>query len=251
MHKFFAKTLFLGKKVTYLPECHSTNDYSMEVIKNGDVTNGHVVMTGHQNKGRGQRGNKWQSNPDQNLLASVILRPEHLTVSDQFYLQRIVSLSLVEVLQEAGIDGQIKWPNDVYVDYRKVAGILIENMITKHKIDFSVIGIGLNINQTQFDGISATSLKLESGHSWDIALVLEQFLVQLEKWLTRLDQGSFSSIRDSYIENLMWRGEEHEFQEGEKIFRGVIIGVTDQGKLRMNVGGDPRLFDLKEIKFLF
>ncbi len=249
MHKFFAKTVFLGKKVTYLPECHSTNDILLDLAKNRKVTTGHVVMTDFQAKGRGQRGNSWISEPGSNLLFSILLRPEFLSPKKQFELQKVISLGVKDALNAFGLDPKIKWPNDIYIDSSKVSGILIESILAGAKIETTVVGIGLNVSQLDFSGAQATSLKKELGYELDKMDVLEAILKNIEKWYDVLEQGDYASIHRDYLTGLYWINEDRPFQSNGKSFMGIIRDVTLSGHLEVEVGAVRKQYGLKEITF--
>ena len=135
------------------------------ILKNKNEIEGLVVFSENQTDGKGQRGNSWITERGKNLTFSLFLKPSIL-ISTQFVLSKIVSLSIVDFLMEMGVkDVKIKWPNDIYCGDKKIAGILIENTISEGKINNCIVGIGLNVNQVNFDSSiqNATSLKLELG----------------------------------------------------------------------------------------
>ena len=159
MHKIFTNTLFIGKKVIYLPSCHSTNSIASELVIKGDAISGQIVITDFQSSGRGQRGNEWESEEGENLLFSIIVNAEFLDPSECFMLNIVTSLALIDTLDEyVNSNIKVKWPNDIYYDQRKICGMLIENYIKSNSIKFSVIGIGLNVNQKSFSNPTAVSL---------------------------------------------------------------------------------------------
>ena len=126
-----------------------------------------VVVAGHQTAGRGQRGNKWCSNAGENLLFSILVRPgEQLRVDKQFSLSQVVALSLHDTMRCYGIDAKLKWPNDIYVENRKLAGILVELDYSGAFVEQAIIGIGINVNQELFpemDRIHHTQTTLHPG----------------------------------------------------------------------------------------
>ena len=174
------ETLFIGKNLLFLTEVESTNTYAMGMLRNVNVMEGTVVYTDHQSRGKGQRGASWNSAVASNITASVILRPAFLESGESFFLSKISALALYDVLTDvlnsSQYDIKIKWPNDMLVDSRKIAGILIENTYNQQQIQYSVMGIGLNVNQADFGPLSgiATSLKLLTGQQHDRKEVLEK-----------------------------------------------------------------------------
>ena len=150
MYKIYPKTLFVGQNIIYLPTCQSTNNEALQFLADGTAYEGDMVVTDGQTQGRGQRGNQWIAQSGQNLTFSLVLQPTFLLASEQFWLNMAVSLAVYDSLSPfipAGL--RIKWPNDIYVNDRKMGGILIENALQGYNLAHSVVGIGLNINQTQ------------------------------------------------------------------------------------------------------
>lgn len=135
-------------EIIWLEEAESSNDEARTAIDRLD--NLSVISVRHQTKGRGQNGRVWNSKKDENLTFSIILKNLVIPPKDQIAISQIVALSIVELLGKYGIYAKIKWPNDIYVGNNKICGILIENSITSDKIRWSIIGIGLNVNQTEF-----------------------------------------------------------------------------------------------------
>src|SRR5690554_3701783 len=149
MHKILANTIFLGKNIIHLPECHSTNDVAMQKYRSGEAPEGTIVITDKQTEGRGQRGNQWLTQPNLNLTFSLILTPVFLDASEQFGLNMAVSLGIREALSDYVQGIIIKWPNDIlHEENGKIGGILIENSVTHKGIELAMVGVGLNINQT-------------------------------------------------------------------------------------------------------
>ncbi|NQZ74786.1 MAG: biotin--[acetyl-CoA-carboxylase] ligase [Ekhidna sp.] len=251
MHKIFAKPSFLGKKVVFLPQCHSTNDELLALSKAGDLPEGMVLYTNDQQRGKGQRGNIWLSEPGKNITMSLFLRPKFLKISNQHYLNLIVGLGIVDTIAAyLSTPATLKWPNDVYVDSRKISGVLIENTIRGGFLESSIVGIGMNVNQRAFSLPIATSISLESGVKSDLMKVIESLLLNIEKWYLLLKAGRTEQILNVYHETLMWRGEKRVFQSGSNEFVGQILGIHSDGRLKMLVNDSERLFGLKEIEFV-
>ena len=172
MYKIYPKTLFVGQNIIYLPTCQSTNDETLQFLADGTAYEGDMVVTDGQTQGRGQRGNQWIAQSGQNLTFSLVLQPTFLLASEQFWLNMAVSLAVYDSLSPfipAGL--RIKWPNDIYVNDRKMGGILIENALQGYNLAHSVVGIGLNINQTQLGYPTATSLLRKLGSEADFVVV--------------------------------------------------------------------------------
>lgn len=252
MHKIFAKTLFLGKSVVYLPHCHSTNDVARTLDKSGTLKEGTVVMTDYQEKGKGQQGNVWVSEDGKNLLFTLILKPETWPATRQFYLNALISLALLKTVRSFLKDAkvEIKWPNDIYTNDRKLAGILIETTIKGADLESVYCGIGLNINQLHFSLPTATSMQLIAGHSFDRDDVLQQFLLTLEQDYP-LQEAKRSALFTQYQQQLRWRNEPHTFHMNNVEKRGAIQGVDEAGRLVILTEEGLQTFGMKEIRFLY
>lgn len=251
MHKFFAKPLFLGKKVVFLPQCHSTNDELVRMIKKSNEPEGALVYTDDQIMGKGQRGNVWLSEPGKNILMSLLLRPKFLIPSDQFYLNLIVGLAIVETLQTY-IKGDIKlkWPNDVFIDEKKISGVLIESSLRGNSLESAIVGVGLNVNQQGFGLPTATSMLLETGSQYDRTELIEILLCNLEKWYLKLKNDPKEYVLEEYHRLLMWRGEQRIFRTSENEFKGEIIGIDKHGRLAINQDGKLKTYGIKEVEFI-
>lgn len=251
MHKILANTRFFGKEIIYLTECHSTNDLAFRFFKSGKVKDGGLVLTDRQTRGRGQRGNRWYSEPGKNLTFSLVLVPWFLKASELFDLNMAISLGVQETLSYYIKDTLIKWPNDFVHTYKgKIGGMLIENTISGQKVDLSVVGLGLNINQVEFPFPGATSVAQLTRKEIDKIVFLENLLQELEKHYLMLKTGNRKEIRENYLANLYRKGEWTLFDDGET-FEGRISGVGKDGRLLME-RRDSQLvsYSLKEIKFL-
>jgi len=241
----------VGKNLVYVPECHSTNTLAAELSQKKGTSDGTVVITDSQTAGRGQRGNTWESEAGKNLTLSVIFRPSFLEVRDQFSLTIVVSLAVRALLTELLSDEvKIKWPNDILVHDRKICGILIENSLSGDRIQHSIVGIGLNINQESLSIATATSMALCAKKQFDPNEILTVLLEKLESYYLQLRSGMGNRLLIEYLLNLYWMGEERVFRmKGEEV-RGRIEGVDQAGRLILKVQKEIRLYDLKEIAFV-
>lgn len=250
MYKIPANTLFMGQTLVYVPECHSTNAEAARMLHTNPATaEGSVVITSNQTAGRGQRGNTWESEPGKNLTFSLILKPVFLLAKDQFKLNIAVSLALHDYLREQVPHAKIKWPNDMMLGNQKTCGILIENQLAGQTIQHSVVGIGLNVNQESFALPTATSIAIKKGHDFILNDVLAELLQCIEARYLQL--RSSIDLKEEYLHALYGAGELRKFQSGDEEFDGTITGVDASGRLEVEVKGSKRLFDLKEIKFLY
>lgn len=253
MSKIYPKTLFAGQIIKYLPACQSTNDEASDLIARSDPAEGTLVVTDHQTTGRGQRGNAWEAQPGQNLTASLILKPTFLRATDQFWLNMAVSLGITDTLQPIlGDMLRIKWPNDIYVGDRKLGGILIENTLHGYSIAWSVVGVGLNVNQTEFGYPTATSVQqqapLPSGY--DLPGLLRLVCERIEPRYLQLRSGQRSGLKKDYLELLYRYQQEHSFETDGRAFRGTITGIDPSGRLAIAEAGEVRYFGFKEVSFI-
>lgn len=242
----------MGKNVVFMPECHSTNSFAMELCQQSISTaEGTVVITAHQTAGRGQRGNTWQAEQGKNLTFSTILKPTNLAVNDHFYLNIFTSLAIYDYLRGKGCSRiSIKWPNDVYINEKKVCGILIENQLFGNLFSNTVIGIGLNVNQMQFEVNSATSLGLALDREFELATELEILLGSLEVRYLQLRQNDLEGLMEDYVRVMYWLNEEHTFHSEDCFFEGTICGVDQTGRLRVKIREAEKVFGMKEISYV-
>ncbi|MEQ9425414.1 MAG: biotin--[acetyl-CoA-carboxylase] ligase [Cyclobacteriaceae bacterium] len=249
MHKIFANSLFIGKKLEILPHCQSTNKTAINLINTQSPPDGTIILTENQTDGRGQRGNKWQSAAGKNLTCTFIMKPHFLAIQDQFALNMISSLAVLKGVNEMiGKTVKVKWPNDVYVGDMKIAGILVENVIRGTRIDYSAIGIGLNINQLEFENPKATSMKDLTLVDFDIYKVLETIGGYLESYYLTLKSDP-AEVKKQYLKNLYWINEPHVFKHHE-LFTGRIQGIDGTGKLLIEHDERQEAFDIKEVEFI-
>jgi BirA family biotin operon repressor/biotin-[acetyl-CoA-carboxylase] ligase len=254
LYKFLCNTLFVGKKVVYLPVCQSTNDISAELLRE-EPSEGTIVITDKQTKGRGQRGNTWEAEPGNNLTFSLILKPEFLTAMQQFALNQAVSLALYETVQQLlpSSEVSVKWPNDIYVGKRKIAGVLIENTLAGSQLRYSIIGIGLNVNQREFQHPQACSLHTENGQQYALPEVLEMLAIRLEQYYIQLRQGLTSQLRTAYEKRLYLKEKSALFidltQGKSVVFQGFIKGVDPIGRLQIETMNTLKLFSFKEVAY--
>lgn len=252
MYKIPATTVFLGKNLIFMPECHSTSDQLLHLCQEKPLLEGSLVITGHQTAGRGQRGNSWEAQPGKNLTFSFLLKPDFLPVTKQFYLTMVVSLGIRDFLTDkTGVKVQIKWPNDILIDQRKICGILIENQIVGQQLSTSVVGVGLNVNQQYFETPSATSMVLVTGMQFDLPLILEDLLGCIEYRYLQLRREAHHELRSDYLNALYLRDEQHLFHAGDSSFYGTIRGVDEIGRLNIDIEGKPMMqaFSVKEIRY--
>ena len=251
MYKIPANTLFMGQKLIYVPECHSTNSSLAELINHADLPEGLVLLTDHQTKGRGQRGNSWESGQGENLTFSLLLLPRFLATKDQFQLNMAIALGIAAGLHAlVSRTISLKWPNDILIDYKKVAGILIENQSQGSALSASIIGIGVNVNQSRFSYPQTGSLIQFVGAALSLEDVFENLISSLEASYLQLRSGNIEAIRADYLKSLYKYNQLQSFESNGDRFVGRITDVDEFGRLCVNVDASIRKFSLKEIRMV-
>ena len=244
-------------KLIKLDAIDSTNTFLKNLAVNVDLDDFTVATTKQQLSGKGQMGSEWVSEDNKNLTFSVFKRFERFSIDNQFCISMIVSLSIHEVLSALRLsDINIKWPNDILSCDKKIGGVLIENKLKDKQIESSIIGIGLNVNQTVFKNLNqASSLYVNYKKKFDKDNLLKQIVDRLEVNFKKYDftiSDSINHLHGNY-EKLLFNLNQlkpYSLYDGT-IFHGVVKGVTKTGKLKLETNGLIKTFDLKEIKFLY
>ena len=239
----------MGIKWIKLDSTTSTNSYISALLKQGKVQEEMVVITDYQEDGRGQGEHSWHSEKGKNLLMSLLLFPAFLSASRQFLLSKLVSLAICDVLVPEDVDPFIKWPNDILTQRGKISGILIEHGITGQNISHTIIGIGLNLNQTTFPvfPVSATSLVLEKGTTTEPNDMAVKLTAKILARYEQLKSGKGEFIEQEYLQRLYMIGSPAFFTSEGKEFRGMIRGVNEYGELLVEAEGKIKSFAHQEI----
>ncbi|MBR5399021.1 MAG: biotin--[Bacteroidales bacterium] len=246
--------------IRWLKVTDSTNNRALEGIPTEkDRT---TWAAEFQTAGRGQRGNTWKSAQAQNLMFSILLKPDFILAKDQFVISAIVTLGLEKYLKDKGVTSKIKWPNDIYVCDRKICGILIEHGISGEYLSTSVCGIGLNINQREFpkDLPNPTSLVLELGtdKNYELKKELETLLSDIFGFYDMareeyLKTGKYESIYKEYLNRLYRKGEWHHYTETAtgKTVEAKITGIDNTACLILEYRDRQcKSFAFKEISYI-
>ena len=245
--------MYIGRKIIFRDKVSSTNDLAAQLAKSGEASDGSIVWSHYQSGGRGQSGNRWESETGMNLTMSIILKPFFLNPEKQFLISKVISLALKDLLAESGIETEIKWPNDIYFRSDKIAGILIEHSVTGSIIDTSVCGVGLNVNQVRFTmgAPNPVSMKMVTGASYDIEELLSLLCGHLNYWYTRLTDGDYATIDTAYEHSLFNYSTVAGYSVSGLKIKGIIRGVDNWGRLLLeDEGGSVRKFAFKEISFI-
>ena len=243
--------------VIQLNEVDSTNNYLRRMIEQSKdaLPQGFSVYSKYQTAGRGQIGNAWISERGKNLLASILIYPKHIAIHDQFYISKAVSVAVIDALKSLFIEHSssfyIKWPNDIYINDKKIAGILIEHTLSVHQIKYSIIGIGLNVNQKNFSKKipNPTSVFLETAQQFDVEQLCNAIINQLKKW----KNTDRETLLGQYNQ-LLYRKEkfcQYVDKRGDKTIFAKIIGIDKFGRLLlMDTDNNTTTFELNEISYI-
>lgn len=242
-------------QIVKLDAIDSTNAYLKRTMRVRQLEDYTVAVAEVQTSGRGQQGTSWVSEPGKNLIFSVFKKFSGFYATQHFYLNLMVSLSIYRTLEELNIPNlRIKWPNDILSGNYKICGILIETILAGEMIKSAVIGVGLNLNQTQFPELpNATSLKLLTGRSFDRDEVLQMVIENLKSRFLFTGDSEREALREGYADKLFMKDRRAAFQilEGQEV-EGFIRGVSEGGKLLVEFDNQAvREFDLKELKLLY
>ena len=247
------ETKKIGDQIYKVKSVDSTNNYAAKLLKQTKIPFGAVIMSYNQTEGKGQRDTNWESNAGENLLISVVLDMKNIPVSNIFYLSKSMALAVRAcVSQVTALECMVKWPNDIMVRNQKVAGILIENQWRRQEISSSVVGIGLNVNQTSFSSdINATSLYNITLHKYDLDEVLEVLFEKMEFYYSEFKNGGYSIIDKEYHGFLFNYNVWSSYSIDGEVFEAKNRGVVETGQLQLELkSGQLQLFELKEIKQL-
>ena len=236
-------TQFIGQNIIYFNQVDSTNTFAIELMKQNMAKDGTLVVAEFQGKGRGQSKNVWISEAFENLLFSIVLKPATCFSVDLFSLNKTIAVSIYSVLREFLPQNtvHIKWPNDILIERRKVAGILIENNFIGNKLNWSIAGIGLNVNQKfeHLTEINASSLSEITGNTIEREHILKLILEKLEHNYLLLQAGQKEEINIQFDNTLLSYQEKTEFKTQNGTFEAIIMGCDGDGRLLLkhNDGG--------------
>lgn len=246
--------------INWLDEIDSTNSFVARNIST--LHSGSIVAARRQSAGRGQRGNSWESEPFANLTFSMLWLPDNFPANKQFHLSEAVAVAITESIEKVcGISSKIKWPNDIYFNDLKLAGILIEHALMGHNILHTIIGVGLNVNQRKFfsDAPNPVSLAQIADKDFDLDSLLSNVCTNIECRLSALRSDTdFFDIHSLYMSRL-WRNDNccHKFRDvaSGNIYWGQIADIEPMGHLIVNELSDcgqiiPHRYAFKEVEWI-
>ncbi|MFT3708179.1 MAG: biotin--[acetyl-CoA-carboxylase] ligase [Archangium sp.] len=230
----------LGRTLHHYDELDSTNAKAFELAHEGGF-HGEVIVAEHQTSGKGRRGRVWVSPEGKSLAMSVIVRPE-IAPSRAPELTLVSAVALVETLIESGVEANIKWPNDIQIAGKKVAGILTELSADVERVHFVILGIGVNLNSDAKDFPAevaelATSVAMNRKSSVHRALFTAALLARLEEWLEKWTEEGFEPVRQAWKKHAPMLGQEVLVRSDAKELRGVAKDLDESGALLLDVGG--------------
>lgn len=241
----------IGQQIIQLHEVDSTNNYAAKLLSEGKLAHGTVILAEHQTAGRGQRGRSWQSVGSKQFTGTYFLKTDFLSVDHLCYLNMSIALAVRGAIQSfTRKEVSIKWPNDIFIDNHKIAGILIETNWKNGRVEGAIIGIGVNISPVQSVGY-ATSLEELSGKSPDILSLLDVLTENLNEFYQHIQQADFDYLKKNY-ESFLWKKDEEiilEERHDPIPFMGIIRGVDQIGNLLVEKDGIITVYHNQELNF--
>jgi len=234
-------------------EIDSTNAEAMRILKRTKPPEGTCIVAGFQKEGRGQRANIWASRPGENLLVSFILYPRPQLTQQPFLLSKSMALAVCNTISHFTKGNvQIKWPNDILIDGKKAAGILLENQWTGANWQSTIAGIGINVNQTEFALEKATSMAKVNGNMLLIDIVLKELQTRISYEYNRLCNGMETSINEDYHQQLFGKNDYNHYQTAQGQQKMKVIRVIEDGRMELiHENGGIHRYDLNEVHFLY
>ena len=240
----------IGSTIVKLDMVDSTNNYAAKELLTKSLNEGTVFVASCQQSGRGTGHASWESAAGLNLTFSVVLYPKLVAISSQFYISMAISLGVTDFLTKYVGGVSIKWPNDIYVDSKKIAGILIETAISGGKFTRAIVGIGLNINQEIFisDAPNPVSLKNLTGTMYELSPMLTDLCACLGNRYESLIGCDYFTLRQDYDKLLYLKGVWANYKEQDSVFEGKILGIEGDGRLQIETrNGEVKRFYFKEV----
>lgn len=236
----------------HLPDTESTNLYAKTIVPKEEFT---LITTDYQTAGRGQRGNTWESEKGKNLLFSLIIQPYRIQASQQFVICELISIAICDVLKRYIPDIHIKWPNDIYHRDHKLCGILIEHDIEGTRLSRSIIGVGLNVNQTEFVGDAPNPISLHQilGHEIEREALLDELVTHFNKLYTQYTSTTLdrNTLHTQYTKYLYRKDSLATYRDAEGHFIATLRDVTYDGRLLLeDLHGTSHSYLFKEVAYI-
>lgn len=243
----------LEPRLIHLPETDSTNKFLQMLTETEELPSGSIVLTDFQTAGRGQIGNSWESEAGKNLTFSILFHPVDIPAYMPFVISEMVSLSVKYTLDKYIPDITVKWPNDIYYKDRKITGILIENAIIQSKISQSIIGIGMNVNQTKFcsNAPNPVSIAQITGKPYDLKNIMEDFRQIFTEQSARINNLCFDSIHRDYIRAAYRKEGFYKYADKDGLFEAKIEDIEPSGHLILErINGFRSRYAFKEVTYI-
>jgi len=238
-------------KIIKVNATRSTNDKVKMLIKSKKIFSGDLITAKYQYGGRGQRMNKWYSSYGKNLLCSLFYMPVDINADKTFIVNQAVSLAVLKTIRKFNNEKcLIKWPNDILSVNKKIAGILVENSLSSNKLNHSIIGVGLNINQVFFKRLpNATSIKKISNKNIDVQRVLNELIDSYKYYFTKINDIEY--INDQYNRNIFGKHGCRFIINGKKQ-SGKIISISNTGIIKLKTDSKKiGTYDSRKVKLLY
>ncbi len=248
----FAPIQFLPTQIQLFDSLPSTNDYLKQAVSDCDgLPEGTVVWALDQTNGRGQHANEWLTEKGENVTLSILLKPKNLLASEAFRLSKCIALAVQSTVSHfANNPTRIKWPNDIYIDSQKIAGILIENTIQGEYVKYTVVGVGLNVNQVNFrSDNNPTSLRKNTGEIYVLQEVVDLLLAYISARYLQLQLKNHKKIDGDYFQLLYKVYHEQNFIVHEKVILCQVNEVLANGSIVLSIGDEKKAFLYGEAKW--
>jgi BirA family biotin operon repressor/biotin-[acetyl-CoA-carboxylase] ligase len=242
---------YVGLPFIELQQVESTNNYATGLVHAGMAQTGTAVFAHHQTRGKGQRNRQWFDQGGMNIALSVVLQPPGLALSQSFLLSMATAVGVHRFFsQYAGSETKVKWPNDLYWRDRKAGGILIENVVQGSEWKAAIVGIGINVNQTQFDelGTKAVSLKQITGKEYQPIVLAKELCQHLNEAYSLLHKLP-SELKEQYRSHLYKLNETVRLKHGSRVFDATIKEVSSLGELVVHHATEER-FGVGELEWI-
>jgi BirA family biotin operon repressor/biotin-[acetyl-CoA-carboxylase] ligase len=250
---FHSKLHMLHPNIIRLSEVDSTNNYAIHLLANSKPIEGTLIVAETQSKGRGTESNTWESEPGKNLTFSLILYPP-INADKQFFLNKALSLGIHDFLKHALPQNQIsiKWPNDIYIEDKKICGILIQNSVSGNNFEYLIAGIGLNVNQQIFlsDAPNPVSMTQLTGCEYSLPEILNSLFQHIAMRYNQVCEEKYNEIEDDYHKVLYQINKLNTYNYQEETVEAIIRGTNEYGQLLLDTANNRRLVcNFKEITF--